>query len=85
MRIAFIGLGSMGAPMAANLLGRHFELTVHNRTRSKEEPLADAGARRAPDPCTAASEAEIVITMVKADSEVEEVLFGPRERAREHS
>jgi 3-hydroxyisobutyrate dehydrogenase len=78
MRIAFIGLGSMGAPMAANLIGSDFDLTVHNRTRAKEESLAGAGARRAPDPRAAAAEAEIVITMVKADSEVEEVLFGPK-------
>jgi 3-hydroxyisobutyrate dehydrogenase len=77
MRIAFIGLGSMGAPMAANLLRSDFALTVHNRTRSKEEHLADAGAARAPDPGNAAAEADVVITMVKADGDVEEVLFGP--------
>ena len=76
MKIAFIGLGSMGAPMAANLLASDFELTVHNRTRAKEEPLAEAGARRAADP-RAAAEADVVITMVKADADVEEVLFGP--------
>jgi 3-hydroxyisobutyrate dehydrogenase len=78
MRIGFIGLGSMGGPMAANLLEAPFELTVHNRTRSKEESLAEAGARRAPDPGTTAVNAEIVITMVTADSDVEEVLFGPK-------
>jgi 3-hydroxyisobutyrate dehydrogenase len=78
MRIGFIGLGAMGAPMAANLLGARFELTVHNRTRSKEESLAENGARRAPDPRAAAADAEIVITMVTADSDVEEVLFGPK-------
>src|SRR5918992_3991220 len=77
MKIGFIGLGSMGAPMAASLLGSGFELTVHNRTRSKEESLAQTGARRALDPGTAAAEAEIVITMVTADSDVEDVLFGP--------
>jgi 3-hydroxyisobutyrate dehydrogenase len=76
MKIGFIGLGSMGAPMAANLLGSHFELTVHNRTRAKEESLAESGARRAPDPSAAAADADIVITMVTADSDVEEVLFG---------
>jgi 3-hydroxyisobutyrate dehydrogenase len=77
MKIGFIGLGSMGAPMAANLLQSGFELTVHNRTRSKEDPLARAGARRAPDAGTAAAEAEIVITMVTADPDVKDVLFGP--------
>jgi 3-hydroxyisobutyrate dehydrogenase len=77
MKIGFIGLGSMGAPMAVNLLGSDFELTVHNRTRAKEDSLADGGARRAPHPGAAAAEGEIVITMVTADSDVEEVLFGP--------
>ena len=77
MKVAFIGLGSMGAPMAANLLASDFELTVHNRTRAKEEPLAEAGARRAPDPGAAADD-DVVITMVKADADVEEVLLGPR-------
>jgi 3-hydroxyisobutyrate dehydrogenase len=77
MRIGFIGLGSMGAPMALNLLRSDFELTVHNRTRAKEDSLADGGARRASHPGAAAAEAEIVITMVTADSDVEEVLFGP--------
>jgi 3-hydroxyisobutyrate dehydrogenase len=76
MKVAFIGLGSMGAPMAANLLASDFELTVHNRTRAKEQPLAEAGARRAPDPRAAAA-ADVVITMVKADADVEEVLLGP--------
>jgi 3-hydroxyisobutyrate dehydrogenase len=78
MKIAFIGLGSMGAPMAANLLRSRLDLTVHNRTRNKEESLAEAGARRAADPASSAADAEIVITMVKADSDVEEVLFGPK-------
>jgi 3-hydroxyisobutyrate dehydrogenase len=76
MKIGFIGLGSMGAPMAANLLGSDFELTVHNRTRAKEESLAETGARRAPDPGDAAADAEIVITMVTGDADVEGVLFG---------
>lgn len=57
MKIGFISLGSMGTPMAANLLGAHFELTVHNRTRNKEESLAETGARRALDPGAAADDA----------------------------
>ena len=38
MKIAVIGLGTMGAPMAENLIKAGFEVTVHNRTRSREEP-----------------------------------------------
>ena len=39
MKIAVIGLGTMGAPMAANLLKAGCQVVVHNRTRSKEERL----------------------------------------------
>ncbi|MEA5415285.1 NAD(P)-binding domain-containing protein, partial [Synechococcus sp. BA-132 BA5] len=48
--IAFIGLGALGAPMAANLLAQGYPLTVHNRSRDRELPLAAAGARRAATP-----------------------------------
>ncbi|MBS3966082.1 MAG: NAD(P)-binding domain-containing protein, partial [Truepera sp.] len=47
MNIAFIGLGTMGAPMATRLLQAGHRLTVHNRTRGREEPLAALGAARA--------------------------------------
>jgi len=77
MRVGFIGLGTMGAPMARNLLNAGFDLTVHNRTRAKEERLADAGARRADCPAAAAREADIVVTAVSDTPDVEEVLFGP--------
>src|SRR5882757_2973698 len=58
MRIAWIGLGTMGAPMAGHLLAAGHELHVHNRTRSREEPLASAGAIRAETPAEAALDAE---------------------------
>jgi len=76
MRIGFIGLGTMGAPMARNLLEAGFEVGVHNRTRAKEEPLADAGASRAASPADAASGAEVVVTIVSDTPDVEAVLFG---------
>ncbi len=43
MRIGFIGLGTMGRPMAANLLRAGFPVTVHNRTPSKGRPLLEMG------------------------------------------
>ena len=46
-RVGFIGLGAMGAGMAANLIRAGFPVTVHNRTREREEPLAELGAERA--------------------------------------
>ncbi len=76
MKIGFIGLGTMGAPMAKNLLRAGFELTVHNRTRDKEEALAAAGATRAASPREAAAGADVVITNVSDTPDVEAVVLG---------
>ena len=48
MRVAFLGLGNMGTPMALNVLSRGHELTVFNRTQTKTRPLLEAGAKVAP-------------------------------------
>jgi 3-hydroxyisobutyrate dehydrogenase len=77
MRIGFIGLGTMGAPMATRLLERGFDLCVHNRTRERELPLAALGAHRAATPRDAADGAEVLLTMVSDTPDVEAVLFGP--------
>ena len=77
MKIAVIGLGTMGAPMAANLLKAGCQVVVHNRARSKEEPLAALGATRAADPAAAARETEIVLTCVSDTPDVESVLLRP--------
>lgn len=76
MRIGFVGLGTMGAPMARNLMKAGFRLRVHNRTRSREGPLAELGAERAATPADAASKAEVVVTIVSDTPDVEHVLFG---------
>ncbi|HVL81045.1 MAG TPA: NAD(P)-dependent oxidoreductase [Actinomycetota bacterium] len=76
-RIGFVGLGTMGAPMARNLLSAGFAVTVHNRTRVKEEPLAALGAARAATPADAARDAEAVVVIVSDTPDVEQVLFGP--------
>lgn len=65
----------MGAPMARNLVRAGFEVTVHNRTRTKEEPLAEAGAARAATPADIAREADVVVTIVSDTPDVEAVLF----------
>ncbi|GIO42190.1 NAD(P)-dependent oxidoreductase [Paenibacillus apis] len=75
-KIGFIGLGTMGAPMAANLLKQSFEVIVYNRTASKCEPLVALGASAAPTPCEAASQADTVITMVSDDSSIAAVYEG---------
>jgi 3-hydroxyisobutyrate dehydrogenase-like beta-hydroxyacid dehydrogenase len=64
MKIAFLGLGEMGSRMAQRLLDAGHELTVWNRTASKAEPLAAAGATVAATPTDAARSAELVITML---------------------
>jgi 3-hydroxyisobutyrate dehydrogenase len=76
MNISFIGLGTMGAPMAQNLLKAGFPVTVHNRTRSKEEPLESQGAKRAASPKDAAKDADVVITNVSDTPDVEEIVLG---------
>ncbi len=76
-RIGFIGLGIMGRPMAENLLKAGFSLTVHNRTRSKERPLADAGATVAASAAEVAARSDVVITMVPDTPDVEAALLGP--------
>lgn len=76
-RVAFLGLGIMGARMAANLEQSGFELTVWNRTRGKAERFAaDRGARVAETPAEAAKAATIVITMVVDGAQVRQVLLG---------
>ena len=76
-RIAFLGLGIMGRPMAANLARAGFELNVWNRTAEKAEAFAEEhGAGLATTPAEAAHEAKAVITMVPDAPEVEAVLFG---------
>lgn len=76
MRVAVIGLGTMGAPMAGHLLAAGHEVTVHNRTRAREEPLAEAGAARAASPAEAAANAEAVLVCVSDTPDLEQVLLG---------
>ncbi len=75
MKIAFIGLGTMGTPMALNLLKAGYAVTVHNRSREKEQPLVDAGAVAAATPQSAAVNADIVITCVSDTPDVAAVIL----------
>jgi 3-hydroxyisobutyrate dehydrogenase len=76
-RIAFIGTGIMGAPMALNLLKAGFPVTVHTRTRSKAQSLLEAGAAWAETPAGAAQAADVVITCLPDTPDVQKVLLGP--------
>src|SRR5690606_11163701 len=77
MRIGFIGLGTMGAPMARRLVEAGHDVVVHNRTREREEPLAALGARRAATPRECATAREVVFTMVSDTPDLEAVVLGP--------
>lgn len=72
MRVAFLGLGIMGRPMAANLVKAGHEVTVWNRTPGK---VVD-GARTGSSPADAAQGAEVVWMCVSDTAAVESVLFG---------
>ncbi|WP_038018289.1 NAD(P)-dependent oxidoreductase [Synechococcus sp. PCC 7335] len=76
MNIAFVGLGTMGTPMALNLLKAGYQVTVHNRTREKEQPLVAAGAIAASTPQSAAISADIIIVCVSDTPDVEAVVLG---------
>lgn len=76
MKIGFIGMGTMGAPMATRLVNAGYDVTVHNRTRAREEPVAEAGASRAATPRDAVNGADVVITIVSDTPDVREVVLG---------
>jgi 3-hydroxyisobutyrate dehydrogenase len=77
-RVAFAGLGLMGAPMAANLVGAGLEVAVYTRTREKAERFAAEhdGARVAATPADAARDADAFMSIVPDAPQVEELLFG---------
>ena len=78
MKIAFLGLGKMGLPMARRLLEAGHELTVWNRSPERAEALVAAGATLAGSPAKAAQTANAVLTSLFDDAANEEVLFGTR-------
>lgn len=74
MRVAFLGLGIMGRPMAANLVKAGHEVSVWNRSAGKQVE----GARAAASPADAAEAAEVVWMCVSDTKAVESVLFGAK-------
>lgn len=75
MKVAFIGMGTMGLPMTLNLLKAGHSVTVHNRSRDRELPAAAAGAQQANSPAAAAATAEVIITCVSDTPDVEQVIL----------
>jgi 2-hydroxy-3-oxopropionate reductase len=75
-RIAFIGLGTMGLPMATNLVRAGHEVTGHNRSPGRTATFAEAGGTAADTVADAVRDAEIVITMLPDSPDVEAVVLG---------
>ncbi|HEU5451453.1 MAG TPA: NAD(P)-dependent oxidoreductase [Terriglobales bacterium] len=73
MKVALIGLGNMGRPMAQNLLRAGHQLTVYNRTRSRADGLA--GATIAASASDAARAADVLLTIVADDAALQQVLY----------
>lgn len=76
-RIGFIGLGTMGAAMAANLARAGASPTVWNRTPGRAAPLLDLGAHEAESPSAVAAVSDVVVICVSDTPDVDAVLFGP--------
>jgi 3-hydroxyisobutyrate dehydrogenase len=74
--IGFIGLGIMGQGMSRNLLQAGFTLNVWNRTRSRMDPLIEAGAKGCANPAEVATQSDITITCVSDTPDVEAVILG---------
>ncbi|MFI1676640.1 NAD(P)-dependent oxidoreductase [Streptomyces sp. NPDC020607] len=72
-KIAFLGLGHMGVPMARQLIAAKHPLAVWNRTPAKADGLAAEGATVAPGPADAVRDADVVITMLAGPDAVREV------------
>jgi 2-hydroxy-3-oxopropionate reductase len=76
-KVAFIGLGIMGRPMAANLVGAGFDVIGHSRRRVSADPLVAAGGRWADTVADAVQDADAIITMLPDSPDVEGVALGP--------
>jgi 3-hydroxyisobutyrate dehydrogenase-like beta-hydroxyacid dehydrogenase len=77
-KVAFLGLGVMGGPMAGHLVAKGHELTVYNRTSSKADAwVARHGGRAAPNPRAAAEGAAFVMACVGNDDDLRGICLGP--------
>jgi 3-hydroxyisobutyrate dehydrogenase-like beta-hydroxyacid dehydrogenase len=76
-KVAFIGLGVMGFPMAGHLKAKGFDVTVFNRTGAKADDwVKKHGGKSASTPAAAAKDCDFVMTMVGNDHDVEQVCLG---------
>ena len=76
-RVGFIGLGTMGAAMAANLVRAGFAVTAWNRTPDRAPELDGLGVERGATPADVASAVETIVICVSDTPDVAAVLLGP--------
>ena len=75
-RVAFLGLGKMGLPMAGRVLDAGHDLRVWNRTPGRADGLVTRGATAAQAPAEAVRDADVVITMLADPAALDDVVFG---------
>ena len=76
MRVGFVGLGTMGGAMAANVARAGFHVTAWNRTPGRASDLRELGVELAASPAAVAAASDIVVTIVSDTPDVETVIFG---------
>ena len=77
MKVGFIGLGAMGLPMARRVVGAgHQTFTTYHRRREPADELAASGATVLASPADVARAADVVLTILPADSELKEAVLG---------
>jgi 3-hydroxyisobutyrate dehydrogenase len=76
-RVGFIGTGVMGQSMCRNIMTAGYSMTVYSRTKSKSQPLLDAGAAWSASPKAAAERSDVLFAIVGYPSDVREVFLGP--------
>ncbi len=76
LKLAFIGLGMMGRPIAENIVKAGFDVTVVNRSQGKVQELAAMGARAGASPADAAADADIVVLCLSGEQTIDQVMRG---------
>ena len=76
LEVGFVGLGTMGRPMATHLVQASFRLTVHSRSPDPVEALVKLGASRAASPAEVAARSDVILLSLPGLEEVEEVVLG---------
>ena len=76
-RVGFVGLGTMGGAMAANVARAGFPVTAWNRTADRARELEALGVARVESPAAVAGTSDILVSIVSDTPDVEAVLFGP--------